>query len=77
MLHGFIQPVQKKQTSRTKRKVSADSMKVKTPVDGKDLPIVEDRGDFTIAGLVAMAKNEDMDIVQLLKGHLPVVEVAI
>ena len=27
MLHGFIQPVQKKQTSRTKRKVSVDNMK--------------------------------------------------
>ena len=77
MLHGFIQPVQKKQTSKTKRKVSVDDMKSKMPVDDKDLPIVEDRGDFTIAGLVSMAKNEDMDIVQLLKGHFPVVEVAV
>lgn len=77
MLHGFIQPVQKKQTSRTKRKVSVDNMKSKILVDDKDLPVVEDRSDFTIAGLVSMAKNEDMDIVQLLKGHLPVVEVAI
>ena len=77
MLHGFIQPVQKKQTSKTKRKVSADSMKSKIPVDGVKLSVVEDGGDFTIASLVSMAKNEDMDIVQLLKGHLPVVEVAI
>ena len=52
-------------------------MKSKILVDDKDLPVVEDRSDFTIAGLVSMAKNEDMDIVQLLKGHLPVVEVAI
>lgn len=52
-------------------------MKSKMPVDSVNLPVVEDSGDFTIAGLVSMAKNEDMDIVQLLKGHLPVVEVAI
>lgn len=77
MLHGFIQPGQKKQTSKTKRKVSVDNMKSKILVDDKDLPVVEDRSDFTIAGLVSMAKNEDMDIVQLLKGNLPVVEVAI
>lgn len=52
-------------------------MKSKITVDGIDLPAVEKNSEFTIAGLVYMAKNEDMDIVQLLKGHLPVVEVAI
>lgn len=77
MLHGFIQPVQKKQTSRTKSKVFVDSMKSKMPVDSVNLPVVEDRGDFTIAGLVSMVKNEDVDIVHLLKGHMPVVEVSI
>lgn len=77
MLHGFIQPGQKKQSSKTKRKVSIDSMKNKIPVDGMDMPAVEGNGEFTIAGLVSMAKNEDMDIVQLLKGHLPVVEVVV
>ena len=77
MLHGFIQPVQKKQTSKTKRKVSVDNMKSKIPVDGVKLSVVEDGDDITIASLVSMAKNEDMDIVQVLKGHMPVVEVAI
>ena len=75
MLHGFIQPVQKKQTSKIKKKTSVDSMKI--PVDGVNLPVVEDGCEFTIAGLVSMAKNEDMDIVKLLKTHMPVVEVAI
>ena len=50
---------------------------MKIPVDGVNLPVVEDGCEFTIAGLVSMAKNEDMDIVKLLKTHMPVVEVAI
>ena len=68
MLHGFIQPQQKKQTSKTKRKVSTVGM---------SLPDGEDHGEFTIAGLVSQAKAESVDIVELLKNHLPVVEVAV
>ena len=59
------------------QKVSVDSMKSKITVDGMDMPAVEENSEFTIAGLVSIVKNEDMDIVQLLKGHLPVVEVTI
>ena len=33
--------------------------------------------EFTIADLVVTAKNENMDIVQLLKEHMAVVEVAV
>ena len=77
MLHGFIQPGQRKQTSKVKKKASADSMKGKVAVDSMKLPVAEDSSEFTIAGLVSMAKDEDMDIVQLLKEHLPVTEVAI
>ena len=68
LLHGFIQPRQKKQTSKNKRKVSTVGMSLS---DG------EDHGEFTIAGLVSQAKSEDVDIVELLKQHLPVVEVAV
>ena len=68
MLHGFIQPRQKKQTSKTKRKVSTV---------GRSLLDGEDHGEFTIAGLVSQAKAEGVDIVELLKNHLPVVEVAV
>ena len=38
---------------------------------------VEPDGEFTIAGLVSQAKSEGVDIVELLKSHLPVVEVAV
>ena len=68
LLHGFIQPRSKKQTSTVKRKVSAAGIAV---------PAIETNGEFTIAGLVSQAKVEGVDIVQLLKDHLPVVEVAV
>ena len=68
LLHGFIQPRPKKQTSTVKRKVSAG---------GTPTPDVEMDGEFMIAGLVSQAKVEGVDIVQLLKDHLPVVEVAV
>ena len=67
LLHGFIQPRQKCQTSKTKRKATVP--KVDTHV--------ETDGEFTIAGLVSQAKSEGVDIVELLKDHLPVVEVAV
>ena len=66
LLHGFIQPRQKKQTSAVKRKVA-----------GVPLPTEERHGEFTIAGLVSQAKANGVDIVQLLKDHLPVVEVSV
>ena len=68
LLHGFIQPRQKKQTSTVKRKVSVADMAQ---------PTTEMDGEFTIAGLVSRAKADGADIVQLLKDHLPVVEVAV
>ena len=67
LLHGFIQPKPKCQTSKTKRKTAI----AKADVD------VEPDGEFTIAGLVSRAKTEGVDIVELLKNHLPVVEVAV
>jgi len=67
MLHGFIQPKPKCQTSKTKRRTTI--LKVDTDV--------ETDGEFTIAALVSQAKSEGVDIVELLKQHLPVVEVAV
>lgn len=68
LLHGYIQPSipQGKQTSRAKKK---------TPV----LPTANVTADssVSIAELVARAKNEGLDIVQLLKNHMPVVEVPV
>ena len=71
MLHGFIHMEQKRQTSKAKKKVSVTVTDVRTSAEEKY------RGDFTIAGLVDDAKTENGDIVQLLKIHMPVVEVAV
>lgn len=69
MLHGYIHPEQKKQTSRPKRKVTVRDVNLPE----KDV----NKEEFTIAGLVDTAKDENMDIVQLLKEHMTVEEVAI
>ena len=66
MLHGFIQPPQRKQTSKPKKKAM-----VVAP-DGTSAGAT-----VCIADLVAKAKNESIDIVQLLRDHMPVVEVAV
>lgn len=69
MLHGFIHIEQRKQTSKPKKKVSVASAGVKVPVREGD------SGEVTIADLVSVAKDENVDIIQLLKVHMPVVEV--
>ena len=68
LLHGYIQPSipQGKQTSRIKKKAPAMPT-TNVPTDSS----------VSIAELVAAAKNDGMDIVQLLKNHFPVVEVAV
>ena len=73
MLHGFIHIEQKKQTSKPKKKVSAVIVNHSAEEKGGGLSSSE----FTIADLVSVARDEDMDIVQLLKEHMPVVEVAV
>lgn len=71
LLHGYIQPSisQSKQTSKTKKKTSAADLRT------TDSEVIDD--SISIADLVAKAKDESMDIVQLLKAHFPVAEVAI
>ena len=64
LLHGFINTGQKKQTSNVKKKSAA--------VVKRDAS-VEVTNDFCIADLVAKAKEENMDIVELLKEHMTVV----
>ena len=71
MLHGFIHIEQRKQTSKPKKKVSVTVTDVRTSAEEKH------SGDFTIADLVSVARDEDMDIVQLLKEHITVMEVAV
>ena len=68
LLHGFINVGTKKQTSNVKKKSAGV---VKRDMSG------EITDDFCIADLVARAKEEEADIVELLKAHMTVVEVAI
>lgn len=71
MLHGFIHIGQRKQTSKPKKKVSVTSAGVKVPVREGD------SGEVTIADLVSVARDENVDIVQLLKEHMTIMEVAV
>ncbi|SDF11432.1 TniB family NTP-binding protein [Sporomusa acidovorans] len=70
-LHGYIQPSisQGKQTSKIKRKAPVPTAMV-TENETSD-------GRISIADLFAKAKNESIDIVQLLKSNMSVVEVAV
>ena len=68
LLHGYIQPSVSvgKQTTKIKKKA---------PVYAAENETSDDR--VSIADFVAKAKDENMDIVQLLKSNMPVVEVAV
>jgi len=77
LLHGYIQPaiLKGKQTGRTKKKapaVPAAAANVAT-----DTTATAAENSISIAELVAKAKSENTDIVQLLKAHMTVVEVAV
>ena len=71
LLHGYIQPSVSlgKQTSKIKKKAMI-SPAVVTDNETSDECI-------SIADLVAKAKNENIDIVQLLRSNMPVVEVTV
>jgi len=71
LLHGYIQPSISpgKQTSRVKRKAPVLTAMVTENETSN--------GRISIADLVAKAKNESIDIVQLLKSNIPVMEVAV
>ena len=71
LLHGHIQPSssQGKQTSKIKKKALIPTAMI-TENETSD-----DR--ISIADLVAKAKHESIDIVQLLKSNMPVVEVTV
>lgn len=68
LLHGYIQPSVSVGKQTTKIKKNA-------PVYAAENETSEDR--ISIADLVAKAKDESIDIVQLLKSNMTVVEVAV
>lgn len=67
LLHGFINIKQKSQTSKPRKKEPALRIH-----DTSDVP-----DEISIFDLVSTAKSDGVDIVELLKEHIPVVEVAI
>lgn len=71
LLHGHIQPSssQGKQTSKIKKKAPVPTAMVTENETSADR--------ISIADLVAKAKNESIDIVQLLKSNMSVVEVVV
>ena len=71
LLHGYIQPSisQDKQTSKTKKKLPITISKT------MDNETIDDC--ISIVDLVTKAKNDSIDIVQLLKAHISVTEVPI
>lgn len=71
LLHGYIQPSisQGKQTYKIKKIIPAPATIVTEDETLDD--------NISIVNLVAKAKNENIDIVQLLKIHMSVVEVAV
>lgn len=67
LLHGFINVKQKGRSSKTRKKQSTLKLSKSEVV----------QGEITIFDLVATAKSDRIDIVELLKKYMPVVEVAI
>lgn len=71
LLHGYIQPSisQDKQISKIKKK---SPIAISKSINHETIDDC-----IRIANLVAKAKNENIDIVQLLKTHIPIMEVAV
>ena len=71
MLHGYIQPtIQKK--SQTSKAVKKQNHIPRDVTIGKDV-----QGEYLIAELASKAKSGGLDIVRLLKEHMPVAEVSV
>ena len=72
LLHSYIQPSvsQSKQTSKTKKKKIVS-------INTSNKTIDDINGNISIADLVSKAKNESIDVVQLLKKYIPVEEVTV
>lgn len=67
MLHSYIEPTikQRKQTATRKKKPQPESV-----IKSADIT-----DDFSIAGTAATAKENNLDMVELLKKHIPIEEV--
>ena len=70
MLHGYIEPqiIHKKQTSTTRKK---------SPIVPNTTKCIQSNTECSIVELSTKAKNENLDIVQLLKESMTIIEVSI
>lgn len=71
LLHTYIAPFipRVKQTSKPVRKNTVSAM---------DLPVTDTKDmEFKISDLVVQAKGKDIDVVELLRTHISVTEVAV
>lgn len=69
LLHGYIEPAitKKPQTSTTKQNAPATKASANTAIENENI----------ISQLVTMAKNQQLDLLPMLKDYMPVVEVSI
>ena len=70
MLHSYIEPAIKRRPQRSSHK------KISSPASIMPLQAKADEG-LKINDLVSIAKNDGIDIVELLRQHMPVIEVAV
>jgi hypothetical protein len=76
LLHGYIQPtiIRGKQTSNPKKKVTATDMK---KMESSNTSSINAGNQYSLKELVSKAKEENLDIVSLLKENYTVVEVVV
>ena len=69
LLHGYIEPaiIKKPQTTTTKQNAPATKASANTAIENENI----------ISQLVTMAKNQQLDLLPMLKDYMPIVEVAI
>lgn len=69
LLHGYIEPAitKKPQTTITKQNAPATKASANTAIENENI----------ISQLVAMAKNQQLDLLPMLKDYMPIVEVSI
>lgn len=71
MLHDYIQPqiIYKNQTSRTRKKKQIPA--------ASEINVTENNDNASIAELVTKAKENQLDVVEILKNHFSITEVAV
>lgn len=69
LLHGYIEPTitKKPQTTTTKQNAPATKASANTAIENENI----------ISQLVTMAKNQQLDLLPMLKNYMPIVEVSI